>query len=50
MRSYKICNLSPVEDKMVKVSIAQVGERRNAYRLLLGKPEGRRQLIRPRHR
>jgi hypothetical protein len=24
------------------------GEKRNAYRLLLGKPEGRRPLIRPR--
>jgi hypothetical protein len=27
-----------------------MGERRNAYRLLVGKPEGRRPLGRPRHR
>jgi hypothetical protein len=26
------------------------GEKRNAYRLLVGKPEGRRPLGRPRHR
>jgi hypothetical protein len=27
-----------------------MGEKRNAYRLLVGKPEGRRTLGRPRHR
>jgi hypothetical protein len=27
-----------------------MGERRKAYRLLVGKPEGRRPLGRPRHR
>jgi hypothetical protein len=27
-----------------------MGERRNAYRLLVGKPEGKRLLGRPRHR
>jgi hypothetical protein len=27
-----------------------MGEKRNAYRLLVGKPEGKRQLGRPRHR
>jgi hypothetical protein len=30
--------------------VAQMGERRNAYRLLVGKPEGRRPLVRPRRR
>jgi hypothetical protein len=27
-----------------------MGEKRNVYRLLVGKPEGKRQLGRPRHR
>jgi hypothetical protein len=30
--------------------VARMGEKRNAYRLLVGKPEGRRQLGRPRRR
>jgi hypothetical protein len=30
--------------------VAQMGEKRNAYRLLVGKPEGNRQLGRPRRR
>ena len=30
--------------------VALIGEGRDAYRLLVGKPEGRRQLLRPRHR
>jgi hypothetical protein len=30
--------------------VARMRERRNAYRLLVGKPEGRRPLGRPRHR
>jgi hypothetical protein len=30
--------------------IARMGEKRNAYRLLVGKPEGKRPLRRPRHR
>jgi hypothetical protein len=30
--------------------IAQIGEKRNAYRLLVGKPEGKRPLGRPRRR
>jgi hypothetical protein len=30
--------------------VAQIGEKRNAYRLLVGKPEGKRPLGRPRHR
>jgi hypothetical protein len=29
--------------------VARMGEKRNAYRLLVGKPEGRRPLGRPRH-
>jgi hypothetical protein len=30
--------------------VARMGEKRDAYRLLLGKPEGKRQLGRPRRR
>jgi hypothetical protein len=30
--------------------VAQIGENRNAYRLLVGKPEGRRPLGKSRHR
>jgi hypothetical protein len=30
--------------------VACVGERRSAYRILVGKPEGKRQLTRPRRR
>jgi hypothetical protein len=30
--------------------VARVGEKRNAYRILVGKPEGRRLLGRPRRR
>jgi hypothetical protein len=30
--------------------VTQVGEKRNAYRILVGKPEGKRPLGRPRRR
>jgi hypothetical protein len=30
--------------------IARTGENRNAYRILAGKPQGKRQLVRPRRR
>jgi hypothetical protein len=30
--------------------VARIGEKRNMYRLLVGKPEGKRSLGRPRHR
>jgi hypothetical protein len=30
--------------------VARVGEERNVYRVLMGKPEGKRSLERPRHR
>jgi hypothetical protein len=29
--------------------VARMGEKRNVYRILLGKPEGKRPLGRPRH-
>jgi hypothetical protein len=30
--------------------VAHTGQKRNAYRILLGKPEGKRPLGRPKHR
>jgi hypothetical protein len=30
--------------------VARMGEKRNAYRILVGRPEGKRPLGRPRHR
>jgi hypothetical protein len=33
-----------------KGHVARMGEKRNVYRLLVGKPEGKRPLRRPRHR
>jgi hypothetical protein len=30
--------------------IARMGKKRNAYKILVGKPEGKRPLERPRHR
>jgi len=30
--------------------VAHMGERRGVYRILAGNPEGKRQLVRPRHR
>jgi hypothetical protein len=30
--------------------VRQIGAKRNAYRILVGKPEGKRPLRRPRHR
>jgi hypothetical protein len=30
--------------------VAQMGEKRNAYSILVGKPEGKRPLERPRHK
>jgi hypothetical protein len=32
------------------VHVARIGEKRNTYRILVGKPEGKRPLGRPRHR
>jgi hypothetical protein len=47
---------SPCIIRMIKLRrmmwtghVARVGEKRNAYRILVGKPEGKRQPGRPRH-
>ena len=37
-------------EKLNKTHVARVGERRGAYRILVGKPEGQRPLGRPRRR
>jgi hypothetical protein len=31
-------------------NVAQLGEKRNTYRIVVGKPEGKKPLGRPRHR
>jgi hypothetical protein len=40
-----------IKSRMMKwAAIAPIREKRNVYRLLVGKPEGKRPLGRPRHR
>jgi hypothetical protein len=40
-----------IKSRMIWVEhVARMGNKRNAYRLLVGKPEGKRPLGRPRHR
>jgi hypothetical protein len=41
---------SPSIIRMRRMRLARKGKKRNAYRLLVGKPEGRRPLGRPRRR
>jgi hypothetical protein len=38
------------EEDEVRGHVARMGEKRNVYRLLVGKPEGRKPLRRPRRR
>jgi hypothetical protein len=35
---------------IIKIHVARMGDKRNVYRLLVGKPEGKRPLGRPRRR
>jgi hypothetical protein len=41
-----------IESRKMRLAghIARMGEKRNAYRVLVGKPEGKKPLGRPRHR
>jgi hypothetical protein len=41
-----------IESRKIRwtVHVARVGERKAAYRVLVGRPEGKRRLGRPRHR
>jgi hypothetical protein len=57
MRSLMICTSLPNIVRVIKSRrmrwaghVARVGERRGVYRVLLGKPEGKRPLGRPRRR
>jgi hypothetical protein len=49
MRSFVICTLE-VKEGEISGHVARMGEKRNAYRLLVGKPEGKRPLRRQRRR
>jgi hypothetical protein len=44
-----LCNVQVKEDAMCKARSTH-GEKKNAYRILMGKPEGKRPLGRPRRR
>jgi hypothetical protein len=54
MRSLIICTIHPNNTGMRRMRwtghVARMGERRDVYRVLVGKPEGKRQLGRPRRR
>jgi hypothetical protein len=56
-RSFIICTLRPSIIRIIKSRrmrwaghVTRIGEKKNSYRLLVGKPEGKRPLGRPRHR
>jgi len=49
-RSFIICTFQIKEDEMAGVCSTHVGQMRNAYTNLVGKPEGRETLKRPRRR
>jgi hypothetical protein len=59
LHNEELCDLysSPCTIRIIKSRrmrweghVARMGEKRNVYRLLVGKPEGKRSLGRPRHR
>jgi hypothetical protein len=45
-----ICNIFSLNLRLWAGHVARMGEKRNAYRILVGKPEGKRPLGRPRCR
>jgi hypothetical protein len=52
MKSIIACTLRMMKPRRMKWArqVAQIGETRNTYRLLVGKPEGKRPLGKARHR
>jgi hypothetical protein len=57
MRNFIACNLLKYIIRIIKSRrmrwvghVARMGDKRNAYRILVGKPEGKRPLGRPRRR
>jgi hypothetical protein len=50
MRSFITCTLLQVKEDEMGGACSTNGEKRNVYRILVGKPEGNRPLGRPRRR
>ena len=47
---HQYCSGDKIENNEMGGNVALLGEERGVYRALMGKPEGRRPLMRPRHR
>jgi hypothetical protein len=50
MRSFITCNFLQVKEDEMGWVCSTTGEKKNAYRILVGNPEGKRPLGRPRRR
>jgi hypothetical protein len=50
--AYSPCIIRIIKERRMRWAghVARMGEKRNAYRFLVGKPEGKRSLWRPRRR
>jgi len=50
MRSFITCMLHQIKEDERSRNVACMGKMRNSYRILVGDPEGKRPLGKPRHR